>query len=125
MRTPKVPIVKGAISDGLIRQAMAPLIRPTEQPAMGAQSANQPKLTESETAVLKDVALMPDSGVVARYTRLGLSGRQGDKAKRALIEMGLVEEIEEITPRGRIKVIRLSDAGKRYLEAEIATDRAA
>jgi hypothetical protein len=75
--------------------------------------------------LLKDVAVMPASGVVARYTRLGLSGRQGDKAKRALIEMGLVKEIEEITPRGRIKVIRLSDTGKRYLDTEIATDKSA
>jgi hypothetical protein len=39
--------------------------------------------------------------------------------------MGLVKEIEEITPRGRIKVIRLSDTGKRYLDTEIATGKSA
>ena len=55
---------------------------------------------------------MPDSGVVARYTRLGLSGRQGDKAKRALIEMGLVEETEKLTPKGRTNVLRLTEKGK-------------
>jgi len=125
IRVPEMKIPAVLVTDDIIRAAMAPLIRPTEQLAMGSPSANQPKLTDSESGFLKDVAVMPASGVVARYTRLGLSGRQGDKAKRALIEMGLVEEIEEITPRGRIKVIRLSDAGKRYLETAIATDRAA
>jgi len=94
----------------IIRQAMMPLIRPAEQPA-GADKTPSLKLTGSEMAFLKDVALVPDSGVVARYPRLGLSGRQGDKAKRSLIEMGLIEEIEKLTPKGRTKALRLTESG--------------
>ena len=70
-----------------------------------------PTLTGSELAFLKDVAIMPNSGVVARYTRLGLSGRQGDKAKQSLLAAGLLEEDEKLTPKGRMKVLRLTEKG--------------
>lgn len=116
LRTPLMPISKGNMSDEMIHSVMQPFIRQTEQPDDPGQ-APSPKLTESEMAFLQDVAMMPDSGVVARYTRLGLSGRQGDKAKRSLIDQGLIEETEKLMPRGRTKVIRLTDTGKRLLEA--------
>lgn len=116
MRAPKVPLLKGSISDDLIREASAPYIRQTEQTGDEAVNAVHPNLTESEMNFLVDVAILPDSGVVARYTRCKLSGRQGDKAKRSLIDMGFIEETEKLTPRGRTKVIRLTDAGKLRLE---------
>jgi len=116
IRVPEIKIPAVPVTDEIIRQAMTPLIRPAEQ-LVEADNNPLPKLTGSEMAFLKDVALVPDSGVVARYTRLGLSGRQGDKAKRSLIEMGLAEEVEKLTAKGRTKVIRLTESGKQLLTA--------
>jgi len=118
IRVPEIKIPAALVTDESIRVAMAPIIRSTEQLKMGTQPADQPKLSESEMAFLVDVAIMPESGVVARYTRCKLSGRQGDKTKRSLMGLGLIEEIEEITSRGRVKIVRLSESGKRYLENE-------
>jgi len=115
LHAPRVPIVKGTIGDVLVRQAAQPFIRSAEPPAGAAPAPPAPKLTESEMAFLKDVALVPASGVVARYTRLGLSGRQGDKVKHSLMDRGLIVEEEQVTPRGRTKVLRLTAAGERIL----------
>ncbi len=116
IRVPEIKIPTIPVTDDILRTAMSPLIRSAESLTVAsAQSPEQPKLTESELAFLKDVAIMPDSGVVARYTRLGLSGRQGDKAKRSLIEMGLIVEAEKLTSHGRTKVLRLTESGKKLL----------
>ena len=116
IRVPEIKIPAAPVTDEIIRQAMMSLVRPAEQ-LVEADNSPPPNLTGSEMAFLKDVALVPDSGVVARYTRLGLSGRQGDKAKRSLIEMGLAEEVEKLTAKGRTKVIRLTESGKQLLTA--------
>ena len=119
IRVPEVKIPASPVTDEIIRQAMLPFIRLTEQQAGLSQAPAELKLSDSESAFLKDVAVMPDSGVVARYTRLGLSGRQGDKAKRSLLDLGLIEETEKLTPRGRTKVICLTIIGKQALENEL------
>ena len=118
IRVPEIKIPATVVTDDSIRAVMAPFVRSPEKPAGMAPDAKVPKLSESEMAFLVDVAIMPDSGVVARYTRCKLSGRQGDKTKRSLIGMGLIEEVEEITSRGRVKIVRLSETGKQYLENE-------
>ena len=117
IRVPEIKIPADLVTDDSVREAMAPLIRSTEPPAGIAPATEMPKLSESEMALLTDVAIMPDSGVVARYTRCKLSGRQGDKAKRSLIEMGSIKEVEQLTPRGRSKMIRLTEKGRSFLEA--------
>ncbi|OGV70656.1 MAG: hypothetical protein A2283_11570 [Lentisphaerae bacterium RIFOXYA12_FULL_48_11] len=115
IRVPEIKIPAASVTDEIIRQAMTPFIRPNEEPEeIGGMY--QGNLTESEMAFLKDCALVPDCGVVARYTRLKLSGRHGDKAKRSLIEMGCVEEIEKLTPTGRKKVLRLTEKGIQILQ---------
>ena len=50
---------------------------------------------------------------MAEFTR---GGRQGDKVKRALIEMGCIEEIEKLTATGRKKVLRLTEKGIRTIK---------
>ncbi|MEI8120468.1 MAG: DUF87 domain-containing protein [bacterium] len=117
LKTPLMPVKKGTMSDDMIRDMMQVYVRPVEHSGEASHSTSQPKLSESEMALLVDVAIMPDSGVVARYTRCKLSGRQGDKAKRSLIEMGFIEEVEQLTPRGRSKMIRLTEKGTSFLEA--------
>ena len=104
----------GAVTDAIIAQAMAPFIIRTQESAK-TSDIPEGRLTTSELAFLHDVALVPDCGVVARYTRLHLSGRQGDKVKRSLLDLGLVEEIEKLTPTGRKKVLRLTEKGVRVL----------
>ncbi|HPG00422.1 MAG TPA: hypothetical protein PLE77_10150 [Kiritimatiellia bacterium] len=113
IRVPEMKIPPPPITDDIIRAAMAPCIRSAEPRA----AAHQVSLSDSEMRLLNDIALVPASGVVARYTRLGLSGRQGDKAKRSLIEQGLIEETERLTPKGRTKSICLTADGKGILGA--------
>ena len=116
LHTPLVPVQKGTMTDEMLHMAMQPFVRYAEELEKSPISPSHPKLSDSEQAFLKDVALKPDSGVVARYTRLGLSGRQGDKAKHSLIDLGLVEEVEQLTSRGRSKIIRLTEKGRAILE---------
>ena len=66
-------------------------------------------------ALLRDVEHHPDSGVAERYKRLGISVRQGQKLKDALIGQGLVQEELQTTRTGRCRVIRLSEQGRLLL----------
>ena len=68
-----------------------------------------------EIAFLKDVVDNPDTGVAARYKRLGLSGRQGQKLKTKLLEQGLIEEQLGTTHAGRLMTIRLTEQGRQML----------
>jgi hypothetical protein len=72
-------------------------------------------LSSPEIMFLKDVADYPGSGVAARYKRLGLSGRQGQKLKTSLLEQSLIEEQLGTTPAGRLMTIRLTEQGKQLL----------
>ena len=67
---------------------------------------------DNEIAFLKDVQEYPESGIAARYKRLGLSVRQGQKLIAKLAEQGLIGEHEEITKTGRIKFVCLTPKGK-------------
>jgi hypothetical protein len=138
IRSPLVPIRKGEVTDEALKALMEPFCRYTEQlkgdaadgsgteddPRQGGHGVGSahPKLTNSEMELLKDVAILPTSGIVARYTRLGLSGRQGDKAKRSLLGLGLIEEEEKLTSKGRSKVVRLTESGKALLESLVKKD---
>ncbi len=66
-------------------------------------------LSHMERRFLDDVKNHPESGIAARYRRLGVSVRQGNKLKARLMEKGLIEEDMLTTDTGRRKVIRLSD----------------
>lgn len=71
-----------------------------------------------EIAFLKNVVDTPGSGVAARYRRLGLSGRRGQKLKNRLLERGMIEEQLGTTPAGRLMSIRLTEQGKKRLSNE-------
>jgi hypothetical protein len=77
--------------------------------------------SESETlspdvAFLRDVLAYPESGVAARYKRLEISVRRGQKLKARLTQQFLVEEHEDRTSMGRIRTIRLTEKGRHLLE---------
>ena len=69
----------------------------------------------AEIEFLKNVQENPTSGIAARYKRLGLSVRQGQKLKSSLLEQGLIKEDKELTKTGRLTIIRLAEEGKALL----------
>ena len=105
------------------------LSHPSLDPAVGARAAGDVTLEHAsgdsgdtaaqgsdleprELALFADIVRYADSGVAERYKRLGISVRQGQKLKRALLDLGLIMEQVELTARGRIRMIRLTDSGQ-------------
>jgi DNA-binding MarR family transcriptional regulator len=124
IKIPEFEIRKGVVSDEMVSERMPQVIDEetflvedtdeTPEPEQGyriQQREDAPALGPTSMAFLTDVRDHPDSGVAARYKRLGLSVRQGQKLKDKLIERGLIQEHEEHTQTGRIKVVRLTEQG--------------
>ena len=125
---PEFEIEKGKITDTYVKKHMkgiAPAfpeedfrLPPHADIAKPENSAPEPKtksLENAESKFINDVQEHPDSGIAARYKRLGLSVRQGQKMKARLLERGLIEEDEEITKTGRLKAINLTKKGEALL----------
>lgn len=129
IRIPEFAVRKGTITDKAVELRMAPVLaatrtlpaRPPEAierpPATGPVPAtpSRPESGPAE-AFLLDVHDYPESGVAARYKRLGLSVRQGQKLKERLVREGLLEDREEHTPTGRIRLLRLTEQGAKGLK---------
>jgi len=62
---------------------------------------------EAELQFLRDILAHPDSGAAARYQKLGVSVRQGQKTKTDLLHRGLIEGHKATTKTGRMKAVRL------------------
>lgn len=75
---------------------------PVREPAKNGQSDRESggTLEEFERAFLNDILQYPESGVVERYKRLGLSSRLGDKFKNHLRQKELIEVHTKITNSG-------------------------
>jgi len=67
--------------------------------------------------LLKHVKGYPDSGIAARYKRLGLSVRQGQKLKTKALELLLIDERAEPTKTGRQTLTQLTQKGEAVLKA--------
>jgi len=119
IKVPEFLVEKGKISDNCIKEHMqhiAPAL-PEEDfftEGFGAKS-DVKEISETEIAFLKDVQVHPGSGVAARYERLGLSVRQGQKLLAKLLERGLIEQSQETTKTGRLKAINLTKKGDALL----------
>ena len=112
IRVPEMKIPPAPVDDETLRLAMRPLIRLNEN----VHEEEPPVLlTGAELELLKDIAVAPKSGIVARYTRLHLSGRQGDKVKRSLMDLGYIEETGSLIPGTRRKGLRLTEKGMKAL----------
>jgi hypothetical protein len=123
---PEFRIEKGRVTDDQIREYMkdkvsrlgtedqVPENTAGEEQGLSEDVAGSP-LSRMEIAFLKDVVDDPDSGVAARYKRLGLSGRQGQKVKTKLLEEGFIQEELETTHTGRLTTIRLTEKGNELL----------
>lgn len=116
---PEFVVEKGKITDNYIMEHMqhiAPALPEQEIPS--ASTAVNPEVVESsdrEIAFLRDIQKYPESGVAARYKRLGLSVRQGQKLISKLFETSLIKQHQETTKNGRLRVIRLTEKGKELL----------
>lgn len=67
---------------------------------------------------LKDVQEYPDSGIAARYKRLGITVKQGQELKAKLSQDGLIEEHKEITRTGRRTTIVLTEKAQTYVNGD-------
>jgi len=122
---PEFIIEKGKITDNFVKahmQGIAPAFEEADfriptgasiaAPCRSAPGDDMGSLKNTEIALLKDVEESPDSGIAARYKRLGLSVRQGQKLMSELLEQALIEQRQETTKTGRVKVACLTEKGK-------------
>ncbi|MDI6450491.1 helicase HerA domain-containing protein [Anaerobaca lacustris] len=123
---PEFNIRKGQVTDAQIRQYMRQKTvqldfedeATKDEAAEGAgphQDHPESSSSRLEIALLQDVVDHPDSGVAARYKRLGLSARQGHKLKTKLLEQGMIQEQLETTHAGRQMTVRLTEKGEQML----------
>ena len=124
---PELEITKGSFTDNDVKQRMSWVTQAAitsmdaEFPYERAELQDSPlplkPLAEGPgLAFLLDIRDYPESGVAQRYKRLGLSVRQGQKLKKKLVDDDVIEEREERTKTGRLRLIRLTEQGLRCLE---------
>jgi len=124
---PEFEISKGSVSDNAVRLKMgkAEIIGLEESHDTNLlpdivsgepRSERTVHIISRDEAFLVDVRAYPDSGVAARYKRLGLSVRQGQKLKLKSVADGLLEEADEHTQTGRVVSLRLTEKGRHQLE---------
>jgi hypothetical protein len=134
LKVPAFTIRKGAMTDVRVMHHMTRLgllaVRKhttATPPVAECEAETLPEAhSPGETAFLQDVATYPAGGVAERYKRLGVSVRLGERIKRTLAEERLIQEEIQTTPRGKLRVIRLTEEGRLRLAepAETATDAA-
>lgn len=73
------------------------------------------KVSKEELELLKDVMENVTSGVVDRYSRVGVSAHSGTKLCRSLIEKDLVEPVNIPAGKARVRLLWLREKGKEAL----------
>lgn len=117
IKIPEFIIEKGKVTDEDIKELMKDIAHVEPEEDFRLPDINTKiKLSVKETSnndtlflFLQDIQKHPDSGIAARYKRLGISVRQGQKIKNKALEKGLIEEQLETTGSGRLKVIQLTE----------------
>jgi len=122
---PEFKIQKGKVTDELVQRHMRGF-----QPAPGDSeeitdappttvlpplSSSDRSLDNAEITLLTDIGKYPSCGVAARYRRLGISVRQGQKITSRLLEKALIHDGLEITTFGRRRTLRLTEKGEQLL----------
>jgi len=119
VRFPLFPIKKGIVTDKDIRakrkgnSIQCEVVRPVRSEVKKKEI--EITLTDIERLFLEDIAKNPISGVVARYERLGINRYQGNKTQNSLIEKGMISWRPVSTKTGRLKVLVLTDHGKKAI----------
>jgi len=119
IEVPEFIIEKGRVTDDCIKERMQHIAPAILDKDFVSESTSPDsyliRTTDNAFAFLKDVQEYPDSGVAARYKRLGLSVRHGQNLISKLLELGLIEQAQKTTKSGRLKTIHLTDEGKHRL----------
>jgi hypothetical protein len=137
VRVPLFPIQKGSVSDSdllrrnpcssaesevvRLRRGVDGLVRTLE--GLVNNEGAEVILSDSERLFLEDIALHPISGVVARYARLGMNRYQGNQIQNKLLDQKLISWRAVSTKTGRLKVLVLTDAGKKAIP-DVRVDKA-
>ena len=116
VRIPRISVNKGAITDELLREdqnggvsaGSDSRIDPPAERALDDGSRPADTMTPDAQALLNDILSHPESGVDARYNRLGLSADRGNKTKKSLVEAGWI--VSELVRTGNTRrlVLRLT-----------------
>jgi len=104
-------IRKGSVSDEDILKRLGLAKASSIRESRTSTETRMPSAIDGTTAILRDIQQHPEGGVAARYKRLGISARQGDKLKKELLTKHLVSEFDDITTKGRTKRLKLTSAG--------------
>jgi len=119
IKVPEFAVEKGRVTDDWIKERMQDITPTIMENSFTCEGASPDwwliQSTDNAVGFLKDVQKYPDSGVAARYKRLGLSVRQGQKLLEKLQNQGLIEQHQESTKTGRLKLVRLSEKGRAIL----------
>ena len=126
IQIPKVDLEKGSVTDTYLSQIYPACSKPSVQEAVNksdsAESEQIPEphrieshstgtgLSETEEVLLKDIHKHPFDGVVKRYSRLGISRRRGNHAKKSLIEKGVIQPVDVPTQTGKVVLLDLTPA---------------
>ena len=121
---PLFKVEKGKITDADVKKRMkdiAPILHEQDfrlPDMLDNKTSPEPKSGSVDSVILAflwDIRQFPASGIAARYKRLKMSVRQGQKLKEQALQQGLIAENAVITKTGRIKIIRLTEEGKSSL----------
>lgn len=103
--------------DSSTSRSLEPAEKPDEDTKNQSNAAEEAESEVSEEAerLLKDIVDNPFKSVTERYESFS-SRYKGDKAKKELIEKGLVEEQTASLEQGRVKLFEVTDQGEEFLE---------
>ena len=127
VKIPEFIIHKGTVTDDQIRKYMKnTLLSVPQDSSFRFSDESLPVTVEESTSasddpmiqLLRDIQDYPDSGIAARYRRLGLSVRQGQKLKAKALELSFACERAETTRTGRQTLTQLTQKGKAVLGVE-------
>jgi len=129
VRFPLFPVKKGMVTDKEIKEKTGSYSGESEVVRVGKdinrlirsvkslvnKEEGKVILTENERKFLTDIAKNPVSGVVARYSRMGINRYQGNKLQKELLDKKLIYWKPVSTQKGRLKVLVLTDKGKKAI----------
>jgi hypothetical protein len=130
VRFPLVRVKKGTVTDEDVVAAMSGFWkeRPEPEPEQtevggeihtAEEQANsvQDEMPKNARLLLFDVYNQPASPVTERYERVGVNNYQGNRAKDWLVGQGYLTSGSVSTGRARIRHLRLTEKGRKALEA--------
>ncbi|MFH1765869.1 MAG: hypothetical protein ABIF09_16905, partial [Gemmatimonadota bacterium] len=113
-----------ATTDGMVRLVQGVVGRGESGPGKKQDHTLGVKdVSEGELEFLEDVHTHPVSAVTKRYSRLGLSPKQGTRLVSRLIDRGFLEAATVPIPGSHVKLLELAAPGRQILNLPEPTDR--